>query len=206
MYVFLKMTQRALGLTGSIGMGKTTVGRMLEESGLAVFDSDACVHKLYGAGGEASTRIAEVFGAHVLDARGGIDRASLSKVVMGDAKALATLESIVHPLVRRERQRFKEEHKGEPLIVYDIPLLYETGAEKEMDLVMVVSCDAHLQRARVMARPGMTAEKFEAILMKQLPDQEKRKRAHFVIETNVDLDTTRKRVERVIEEIKAANL
>lgn len=192
-----------VGLTGSIGMGKSTVGEMLRAEGISVFDADACVHELYGVGKGGTEGVAEAFGGSVLTEAGAVDRGKLSKRVLGDPDALGKLESIVHPLVKEARESWRAqcEAKGEAIVIYDIPLLFETGAEKELDLVIVVSCAPDTQKARVMSRPGMTLSKFESIVAKQIPDAEKRGKANFVIDTNVDLEATRKRVKEVLAAI-----
>ena len=190
---------RFLGLTGSIGMGKSTTASMFAEAGVPVHDADATVHALYG--GPAAPAIEEAFPGTVRD--GVVDRAALSGRVVGDRAAMARLEAIVHPLVRAAddafRQRAREE--GHPVAVLDIPLLFETGGAERMDAVLVVSAPAEVQRARVLARPGMDEAKFEAILARQVPDAEKRARAHYRIDTSRGLDAARKRVDEIIEDM-----
>jgi len=183
-----------LGLTGSIGMGKSTTSAMFQAEGVPVYDSDAAVHALYAAGGAAVAPVAAAFPGVVVD--GAIDRARLSAAVVGNSQALAQLEAIVHPLVGAHRIGFFEEAEaqGHDIVVLDIPLLYETGGEKKVDKVVVVSAPADVQRQRVLARPGMTPEKFEAILARQTPDAEKRARADFVIDTGQGLDPARQQV------------
>lgn len=183
-----------LGLTGSIGMGKSTTSAMFQAEGVPVYDSDAAVHALYAAGGAAVTPVEAAFPGVVVD--GAIDRPKLSAAVVGNAEALAKLEAIVHPLVGAHRIGFFEAAKaqGRDIVVLDIPLLYETGGEKKVDKVVVVSAPADVQRQRVLARPDMTPEKFEAILARQTPDAEKRARADFVIDTGQGLDHARKQV------------
>jgi len=172
-----------LGLTGSIGMGKSTAAAMLRRLGCPVHDADAAVHRLYGVGGAAVAPIAAAFPQAVVD--GAVDRAVLSRLVLGDAEALKRLEAIVHPLARADADAFLAEARarGCPLAVLDIPLLFETGGEHRVDKVLVVSAPPEVQRARVLARPGMSPEKLDAILARQLPDAEKRRRADFVVET-----------------------
>ncbi|KAI6244238.1 DNA polymerase III subunit epsilon [Aphelenchoides fujianensis] len=178
-----------LGLTGSIGMGKSTTAAMFEAEGVPVYDSDAAVHALYAAGGAATA-----FPGVVTD--GAIDRAKLSARVVGDPEALAKLEAIVHPLVGAHRIGFfdKARAEGHEIVVLDVPLLFETGGQKSVDKVVVVSAPPEVQRARVLARPEMTPEKFEAILARQLPDAEKRARADFVIDTGRGVDHAREQV------------
>jgi len=183
-----------LGLTGSIGMGKSTTSAMFQAEGVPVYDSDAAVHALYATGGAAVAPVEAAFPGVVVD--GAIDRARLSAAVVGNSEALARLETIVHPLVGAHRIGFfeKAEAEGRDIVVLDIPLLYETGGEKKVDKVVVVSAPADVQRQRVLARPDMTPEKFEAILARQTPDAEKRARADFVIDTGQGLDLARRQV------------
>jgi dephospho-CoA kinase len=187
---------KILGLTGSIGMGKSTVAAMFEEAGVPVFDADAAVHELQGPGGALVDAIEAAFpgttGPH------GVDRQRLGAQVLGDAARLKQLEAIVHPAVAAMRQRFLEAHRAAPLIVFDIPLLYEKGGAAGLDAVAVVSASTEAQRERVLARPGMTAEKFERILALQMPDAEKRARADFVIDTGGTHQHTRDQVRRII--------
>lgn len=183
-----------LGLTGSIGMGKSTTATLFQAEGVPVYDSDAAVHALYAAGGGGVGPVAEAFPGVVVD--GAIDRARLSAQVVGDSEALAKLEAIVHPLVGAHRIGFfeKAQAEGHELVVLDIPLLFETGGERKVDKVVVVSAPPEVQRARVLARPGMTPEKFEAILARQIPDTEKRARADFVIDTSQGVEAARQQV------------
>lgn len=183
-----------LGLTGSIGMGKSTTSAMFEAEGAPVYDSDAAVHALYAAGGAAVAPVEAAFPGVVVD--GAIDRAKLSARVVGDPEALAKLEALVHPLVGADRIGFfqKAQAEGRDIVVLDIPLLFETNGQKSVDKVVVVSAPPEVQRARVLARPGMTPEKFEAILARQLPDAEKRARADFVIDTGQGLEHARQQV------------
>ena len=183
-----------LGLTGSIGMGKSTTSKMFQDEGVPVYDADAAVHALYAAGGAAVEPVEAAFPGVVVD--GSIDRSKLSAQVVGNPEALAKLEAIVHPLVGAHRIGFFEKAKaeGHQIVVLDIPLLFETGGEKRVDKVVVVSAPADIQRQRVLARPEMTPEKFEAILTRQTPDTEKRARADFVIDTGQGLDRARQQV------------
>jgi dephospho-CoA kinase len=188
--------QKILGLTGSIGMGKSTVATMLRELGAPVFDADAAVHVLQGPGGALLPDIEAAFPGTT--GPGGVDRPRLGAAVFGDRDKLARLEAIVHPAVNALRETFLRENADRPLIVFDIPLLYEKGGPRGLDAVAVVSAPAEAQRARVLARPGMTEEKFEQILKLQVPDAEKRARADFVIDTGTSLEATRAAVERLV--------
>ncbi|PHY19255.1 dephospho-CoA kinase [Caulobacter sp. BP25] len=183
-----------LGLTGSIGMGKSTTASMFEAEGVPVYDSDAAVHALYAAGGAAVPPVEAAFPGVVVD--GAIDRARLSAKVVGDPEALAKLEAIVHPLVGAHRIGFfqKAQAEGHEIVVLDVPLLFETGGQKSVDKVVVVSAPPEVQRARVLARPEMTPEKFEAILARQLPDADKRARADFIIDTGQGVEHAREQV------------
>jgi dephospho-CoA kinase len=190
-----------LGLTGSVGMGKSTVARMFEDLGVPVFDADAVVHALQGPGGALVAAIEAAFpGATGKD---GVDRAKLGEAVFDDPQALARLEAIVHPAVRAARREFLLEHAGQKLIVLDIPLLFEKGGVEEVDAVAVVSAPAAIQRERVLARPGMTPERFAQILALQMPDSEKRLRADHVIDTGGTLAATRGEVARLVEKLTA---
>ena len=183
-----------LGLTGSIGMGKSTTAAMFEAEGVPVYDSDAAVHALYAAGGAAVAPVEAAFPGVLTD--GAIDRAKLSAKVVGNPEAMAKLEAIVHPLVGADRIGFfqKAQAEGRDIVVLDVPLLFETGGEKSVHKVVVVSAPPEVQRARVLARPEMTPEKFEAILARQLPDAEKRARADFVIDTGQGVEHARQQV------------
>ena len=185
-----------LGLTGSIGMGKSTVAAMFAAEGVPVFDADAAVHRLQGPGGRVVAAIEAAFPDTT--GPGGVNRTALAEAVLGDEAATRRLEAIVHPAVGEERAVFLEEHTGAPLVVFDVPLLFETGGDARVDKVAVVSAAAAVQRARVLARPGMTEARFAAILARQLPDADKRARADFVIDTGATLDATRAGVRRVI--------
>ena len=186
----------ALGLTGSIGMGKSTVAEMFADEGVPVFDADAAVHRLQGAGGRVVAAIEAAFP----DTTGsdGVNRTALAEAVLGDPLALRRLEAIVHPAVAEERTAFLGAHADAPLVVFDVPLLFETGGDVQVDRTVVVSAPADIQRERVLARPGMTAARLDAILARQLPDADKRARADFVIDTATSLDVTRASVRRVI--------
>lgn len=185
-----------LGLTGSIGMGKSTVAVMFRDAGVPVFDADAEVHRLQGPGGALLPAIEAAFPGATGAA--GVDRAALGAAVFGDPAALARLEAIVHPAVADARATFLGAHRAAPVVVLDIPLLFERDGWRAVDRIAVVSAPADVQRARVLARPGMTAAKFDAILASQIPDAEKRSRADFVIPTGGSLDATRAAVADVL--------
>lgn len=192
---------KTLGLTGSIGMGKSTVAAMFADEGASVWDADAAVHRLYAKGGAAVGPVAEVFPHALRD--GAVDRDALSRLVLSAPEKLKALEAIVHPLVALDRFRFVEEARasGAALVVLDVPLLFEIGAKPFFDAVAVVSAPAETQRARVLARPGMTEEKFAAILDKQVPDAEKRRQADFIIDTGTSLEETRREVKAVVRRL-----
>lgn len=185
-----------LALTGSIGMGKSTVAAMFRRAGIPVFDADAVVRRLQGPGGVLVGKIEERFpGTTGPD---GVDRDALSTRVLGDPAELATLESIVHPAVHHERTRFIVENGDAPALLFEIPLLFETGGDEAFDKVIVVSAPVEMQRSRVLARTGMSEEKFAALLARQTPDEEKRRRADFVIDTGGDLSTTERQVQDIL--------
>ena len=192
-----------LGLTGSIGMGKSTTSAMLEAQGVPVYDSDAAVHALYAVGGAAVAPVEAAFPGVVVD--GAIDRSRLSAAVVGDPEALQKLEAIVHPLVGGHRIGFFEdaEAAGHDIIVLDVPLLYETGGDKHVHKVAVVSAPPEVQRQRLLARPGMDEAKFAAILARQLPDAEKRARADFIIDTGQGLEHARGQVRDILTRLRA---
>jgi dephospho-CoA kinase len=194
-----------VGLTGSIGMGKSTTAQMFREAGAPVLDSDQIVHDLYR--GAAVAPIEAAFPGVTVD--GAIDRGRLAARVLNDAAAMKTLEDIVHPLVWAARDAFlrEEEEKGTRIVVYDVPLLFETGADKTVDAIVVVSAPEDVQKARVLARPGMTEEKLAAILAKQIPDAEKRARADFVVHTEKGLNSAREEVRSILDALagKAAD-
>ena len=185
-----------IALTGSIGMGKSTVAKMFEAAGVPLFDSDAEVRRLQAAGGKLVAPIAALFPEAVRDGR--IDRQALGRAVLDKPEALARLEALVHPEVRAARDHFIAQNSQAPAILFDIPLLFETGGEANADKVIVVSAPAEVQRARVLGRPGMTAAKLDAILARQMPDAEKRARADFVIDTGGDLSTTQAQVRDIL--------
>jgi dephospho-CoA kinase len=188
-----------LGLTGSIGTGKSTTAAMFRALGVPVWDVDATVHALYEPGGKAVTPLAAECPDAIVDGR--VDRDRLKDVMRTDPGFLRTLEQIVHPLVAENRAAFLATHQTTPLVVVDIPLLFETGGEAQVDATLVVSVDKTTQRDRVMARPGMTAALFDDILARQMPDAEKRARADYIIET-YDLDRTRTEVEALVAHLQ----
>jgi dephospho-CoA kinase len=185
-----------LGLTGSIGMGKTTVARMFAEEGAPVFDADAAVHRLQGPAGALVDEIEAHFPGTTSEA--GVNRGALAERVLGEPEALRRLEALVHPAVAREREAFLRANGDAPVVVLDIPLLFEAGGWREVDRIAVVSAPSDVQRARVLARPGMTEEKLAKIMARQLSDEEKRARADFVIPTGGSFWETRQAVRRII--------
>ena len=189
-----------LGLTGSLGMGKSTTARFFAEEGVPVHDADAVVHRLY-EGDEAVAAIEAAFPGTT--GAGKVDRDKLAARVLGDAVALQRLEAIVHPMVHDAERRLLAEAqaRGEQVAVLDIPLLFETGGDRRVDAVVVVSAPPQVQRARVLARPGMTIEKVESILAKQMPDAEKRRRADFVVDTSQGFDATRAQVRAILDAV-----
>lgn len=190
-----------LGLTGSIAMGKSTTAAIFAEAGVPVHDSDAAVHRLYR--GAAAPLIEARFPGAVVG--GVVDREKLGKAVLGDARALRDLEKIVHPLVRADADAFVARHReaGAKLALLDIPLLFETGGEERVDRIVVVTAPFQVQRERVLSRPGMSEEKFAAILARQLPDEEKRARADFIIDTSLGMEAARIAVQEIVEELTA---
>lgn len=189
-----------LGLTGSIGMGKSTTAKMFAEAGVPVWDADATVHRLYAPGGGGAAALAQVApGATQGDA---VDRARLRAATLADPGLLGRIEARIHPLVAADRAAFVARHADAPLIVVDVPLLYETGAERELDGVLVVTAAPETQAARVLARPGMTEATFRAILARQVPDAEKRARADVVIATDRGLEAARAEVHALIARLQ----
>ena len=188
-----------LGLTGSIGMGKSTTAKLFAEAGIPVYDADATVHRLYE--GEAAPAIEAAFPGTTVD--GKVDRARLSARVVHDPAAMKQLEAIVHPMLGASRQKFFEdaERSGAPVVVVDVPLLFETGGEKRVDAVVVVTTSPENQRERILARGTMTHEALDAILARQLPDAEKRRRADFVVDTSHGLDPVRVRIRDILAEV-----
>ena len=193
---------KIVGLTGSIGMGKSTTAKLFAEEGAPVYDADSAVHELYAPGGAAVAPIEQAFPGVVRE--GAVDRGALSARIGGDPGKLRALEAIVHPLLGEGRARFFERAAaaGADIIVLDVPLLFETGGERLMDAVVVVSAPEAVQRGRVLARAGMTAEKLQAILARQIPDAEKRARADFVIDTGSGVEAARDQVRRVLSTLR----
>ena len=190
-----------IGLTGSIGMGKSTVAEMFERAGVPVFDADREVRRMQGPGGRLVAAIEAEFPGSTDET--GVLRDKLGKLVFGDKAALARLEAIVHPAVAEERGVFLIEHAGQDMVVFDIPLLFEKGGSEAVDVVIVVSAPAEVQRERVLARPAMTPEKFAHILSLQVPDAEKRARADHIIETGTTLSQTEQAVRTLIDELRS---
>ena len=190
-----------VGLTGSIGMGKSTTAQMFADEGVPVYDADAAVHALYAPGGAAVAPIEAAFPG--VTGPNGVDRAKLSHRVVGKPDELKRLESIVHPLVAQSRGAFFEQAKDADIVVLDIPLLFETGGEKAMDAVVVVSAPEHIQRKRVLARESMDEAKLDAILARQMADAEKRARAHFVVDTGQGLDHAREQVRAILATLRS---
>lgn len=189
-----------LGLTGSIGMGKSTTAGFFRQEGVPVYDADAAVHELYR--NEAVGPIGAAFPEAIVD--GVVDRSILSQTLANNPERMAELEAIVHPLVRRKQKAFLEDQElaGADLVAFDIPLLFETGGQKQLDKVVVVSCDAQTQRARVLARPGWTEEKLALVLSRQMSDQEKRARADFVVETGFGLESAQSQVQDIVRALR----
>jgi dephospho-CoA kinase len=185
-----------LAITGSIGMGKSTVAKMFEQAGVPLFDADSVVRDLQAYDPGLIAAIGERFPGTV--SSGVLDREALARAVLGAPLELEALEGIVHPEVQAARARFIESNKGAPALIFDIPLLFETGGEADFDKVIVVSAPAAIQRDRVLARHGMTEQKLDAILARQMPDEEKRKLADFVVDTGVDLSTTQGQVSEIL--------
>lgn len=191
-----------IGLTGSIGMGKSTVAQMFAEEGVPVFDADAAVHILQGPGGALVEEIEALFPGTTDE--NGVDRQKLGPAVLGHPESLKKLEALIHPAVGAMRSEFLKQHESAPMILFDIPLLFEKTGAGGVDHVIVVSAGEEAQEDRVLQRPGMTAEKFGKIKSLQMPDHEKRKRADFVIDTARPLEETRKQVKNTIEKLKAS--
>ena len=193
---------KIIGLTGSIGMGKSTTAAMFRAAGIPVYDADAAVHDLYDQGGAAVGPVGEAFPGVVKDGR--VDREELRQRVLGQPDELKRLNAIVHPLVGVDRVGFFKaaEEAGADMVVLDIPLIFETGGEKNMDAVIVVSAPPEQQRERVLARPGMTPDRLDAILAQQMADAEKRARAHYVVDTGRGLDVARERVAEIIADLR----
>ncbi len=190
-----------LGLTGSIGMGKSTVAAMFADEGIAMFDADAAVHILQGPGGALVDEIERAFPGTT--GANGVDRKALGAAVLGDRDKVAKLESIIHPAVGTMRAAFLKDHADDEMILFDVPLLFEKGGDKSVDVIVVVSAPAHMQRERVLARPGMTPERFEQILALQMNDADKRARADHVIDSGQNLQETRQQVRELVKSLRA---
>ena len=191
-----------IGLTGSIGMGKSTVAQMFVDEGVPMFDADAAVHELQGPGGDLVAEIETLFpGTTSSD---GVDRQKLGAAVLGDPVALQKLERLIHPAVGKMRMAFLDRYRDQPLILFDIPLLFEKGGAEGVDHIVVVSAGAAPQRERVLARSGMTEERFEQIKSLQMPDADKRQKADSVIDTSLPLAETRKQVQKLVQKLKAS--
>jgi dephospho-CoA kinase len=195
---------KIIGLTGSIAMGKTHTGRIFAEEGIPVFDSDAVVHALYQPGSKA-VNIVRTLSPEVV-VGGAVDRERLSAAIIKDKSLLERLEEAIHPLVREEQTQFvaRERRKKTPLVVVDVPLLFETGREGEFDSIVVVSAPPEIQRQRALARPGMTPEKLDLILSRQMPDYEKRERADFIVDTGGSDELARSQVKRIVSQLSAS--
>jgi len=188
-----------IGLTGSIGMGKSTTAQMFADEGLPVWDADHAVHRLYAKGGRAVPGVADAMPDAIVD--GAVCRNRLKAILKADPSLYAVLEDIVHPLVARDREDFLAAHRASPFVLFDIPLLFETGAEAWLDVTICVTAPPAVQKSRVLSRPGMTEEQFQSILARQMPDSEKRSRADYVIET-LTLDAARTSVRSILEELR----
>lgn len=191
-----------IGLTGSIAMGKSTVGQMFVELGVPLFDADQAVHQLQGPGGALVDEIETAFPGSTT--AGAVDRQKLGAMVLGDPAALARLEQLIHPAVAQMRQQFLSDHRDAAMIIFDIPLLFEKAGEKNIDHIVVVSTTADDQKRRALARLGMSEEKFARIIALQMPDSEKRQRADTIIDTSRSLDETRSQVKNCVEKLKAS--
>ncbi|PZQ52511.1 MAG: dephospho-CoA kinase [Rhodovulum sulfidophilum] len=192
-----------LGLTGSIGMGKSTTAGMFRAAGVPVWDADAAVHGIYGPGGAGAPALARL-APEAVTSEGAIDRAALRAAIAADPALLDRIEAAVHPLVAADRAAFLAAHRAASLVVCDIPLLYETGADAWLDAVLVVTAPAEVQRARVLARPGMTEADFDRLLARQTPDAEKRARADHLIDTSAGLDAARAAVQKLVSDLTGA--
>ena len=189
-----------IGLTGSIGMGKTATGKIFSELGLPLYDADAAVHKLYGAGQKGSEKIKEKF-PNSMNPDGSVNRKSLSTEVLGDPEKIKSLENIIHPLVGEDRKVFFDENAKAKAVVLDIPLLFETGGEKFVDYIVVVDAPREIQEERVLSRPNMTKEKFEKIITQQIPNHEKKKKADFIVDTSISFEDARNQVANIVKKI-----
>ncbi len=191
-----------VGLTGSIGMGKSTTAAMFKDAGCPVFDADAVVHGLYAKGGEAVPLIRAVFPDAIAD--GAVDRSALGRHMRADPLNLPVLESFIHPMVARARQEFltQARESGADIVVFDVPLLFETSGHEHVDKIVVVTAPEHVQRRRVLERPGVTEDMFQSLLARQLHDSEKRKRADFILHTDKGLESAREQVHEILKEIR----
>ena len=189
-----------IGLTGSIGMGKTATGKIFSELGLPLYDADAAVHKLYGAGQKGSEKIKEKF-PNSINPDGSVNRESLSTEILGDPEKIKSLENIIHPLVGEDRKVFFDENAKAKAVVLDIPLLFETGGEKFVDYIVVVDAPREIQEERVLSRPNMTKEKFEKIITQQIPNHEKKKKADFIVDTSISIEDARNQVANIVKKI-----
>ncbi len=190
-----------IGLTGSIGMGKSKVASMFESAGVAVFDADACVHRLQGPGSALLPQIESAFPG--VTGANGVDRAALGAIVLADKDKLKLLESIIHPAVGQERAAFLAKHREDEMVVFDIPLLFETGADKNVDVIVVVSAPEEVQRQRVLSRPSMTESKLASILKLQMPDARKRSLADHVIDTSCSLQQTDTNIQNLVKSLRS---
>ncbi|MFL2820016.1 MAG: dephospho-CoA kinase [Alphaproteobacteria bacterium] len=189
-----------IGLTGSIGMGKTATGKIFSELGLPLYDADAAVHKLYGPGQKGSEKIKEKF-PNSINPDGSVNRESLSTEVLGDPEKIKSLENIIHPLVGEDRKVFFDENAKAKAVVLDIPLLFETGGEKFVDYIVVVDAPREIQEERVLSRPNMTKAKFEKIITQQIPNHEKKKKADFIVDTSISIEDARNQVANIVKKI-----
>jgi len=190
-----------IGLTGSIGMGKTETGKIFSELGFPIYNADDVVHKLYEPGQKGAEKIKEVF-PDSINSDGSVNRESLSAEVLGNVEKIRVLESIIHPLVGEDREIFFEENVDSPAVVLDIPLLFETGGEKFVDIVVVVDAPADIQEERVLSRPNMTKEKLEKIIAEQIPNDIKKEKADFVVDTSVSIEDAKLQVIKILKKIK----
>ena len=191
-----------IGLTGSIGMGKTETGKIFSELGFPIYNADDVVHKLYKSGQKGAEKIKEVF-PNSINPDGSVNRESLSAEVLGDAEKIRVLESIIHPLVGQDRDIFFKKNADSPAVVLDIPLLFETGGEKFVDIIIVVDSPVDIQEERVLSRPNMTKEKLVKIIAEQIPNDIKKEKADFVVDTSVSIKDAKLQVEKIIKKIKS---
>jgi len=190
-----------IGLTGSIGMGKTETGKIFSELGFPIYNADDAVHKLYEPGQKGAEKIKEVF-PNSINSDGSVNRESLSAEVLGNVEKIRVLESIIHPLVGEDREIFFKENTDSPAVVLDIPLLFETGGEKFVDIIVVVDAPADIQEERVLSRPNMTKEKLEKIIAEQIPNDIKKEKADFVVDTSVSIEDAKLQVIKILKKIK----